>query len=209
MRVIGDVHGKFEQYIDIIKDVDTSVQVGDMGFSYNHMSGMNHIFIPGNHDNYDNLPQQALNGYGINLNLDVPFYYVRGGHSIDQCRRIEGISWWRNEELSYQELGEMIKDGSDSCMDLIISHEPPSIVSDLFDSNILKYYGYCKQWKSRTQHALQILCENVNPKIWIFGHMHKFMDESIDGTRFICLPELGYLDIDKELNITYPNNSRW
>jgi hypothetical protein len=34
------------------------------------------------------------------------------------------------------------------------------------------------------------------PKLWIFGHWHVPFDEVIAGTRFICLPELAYIDID-------------
>jgi len=48
LRVIGDVHGciniahphKNISYRDIIKDVDFSVQLGDMGFNYSGLKGI-------------------------------------------------------------------------------------------------------------------------------------------------------------------------
>jgi len=39
----------------------------------------------------------------------------------------------------------------------------------------------------------------------IFGHWHSNADEVIDGTRFICLNELSYCDIDvNTLEVNFP-----
>jgi hypothetical protein len=43
------------------------------------------------------------------------------------------------------------------------------------------------------------------PDLWIFGHWHCDADEVIDGTRFICLNELSYVDVDMEtLEVKWP-----
>jgi len=31
---IGDVHGRIPEYLDLIKDCEYSIQLGDMGFDY-------------------------------------------------------------------------------------------------------------------------------------------------------------------------------
>ena len=37
VRIIGDVHGKYEEYLLLLSAADYSVQIGDMGFSYNQI----------------------------------------------------------------------------------------------------------------------------------------------------------------------------
>ena len=54
VRIIGDVHGKYGEYLHLTDDAEYSIQLGDMGFSYNHMkelNPLNHTFFGGNHDN--------------------------------------------------------------------------------------------------------------------------------------------------------------
>lgn len=55
---IGDVHGKFNKYIDILKNnnYNISIQVGDFGIGFADIEyptelGSNNFFIRGNHDN--------------------------------------------------------------------------------------------------------------------------------------------------------------
>ena len=59
MRLIGDIHGKIEPYIQTALTYDT-VQIGDFGIGFMHNKDMekvnkfhtdgNHRFIRGNHD---------------------------------------------------------------------------------------------------------------------------------------------------------------
>ena len=39
MRFIGDVHGKYGQYKKLIAEVDSSIQVGDMGVGFRRLGG--------------------------------------------------------------------------------------------------------------------------------------------------------------------------
>jgi hypothetical protein len=39
------------------------------------------------------------------------------------------------------------------------------------------------------------MLEAHRPSLVIFGHWHMARDRIIDRTRFICLPELGWIDI--------------
>ena len=52
------------------------------------------------------------------------------------------------------------------------------------------------RWASRTRQALQAMWSAHSPELWIFGHWHKSFDHVLRGTRFICLAELEYIDID-------------
>jgi len=66
IRIIGDVHGLMSQYLDLISPVEYSVQLGDMGLDYSEIAhlGKSHVFIPGNHDNYNHLPDFSLRDFG-------------------------------------------------------------------------------------------------------------------------------------------------
>jgi hypothetical protein len=51
-------------------------------------------------------------------------------------------------------------------------------------------------WSSRTRQAFQSMWSAHSPDIWIFGHWHLSFDQIANGTRFICLSELEYRDMD-------------
>jgi hypothetical protein len=192
MLIIGDVHGKLDQYISLVKEQDRSVQVGDMGFNYQELSQLNHknhIFIPGNHDNYDNLPLHALGDFGHHTTFPVPFFYVRGADSVDKQYRLPYISWWPNEQLSYSEgqdclnLYEMIKP------DLVISHDCPLSVLKCLHARLFSPNG------SFTNQLLDEMWNIHQPNKWIFGHHHMDVSIKLDDTEFICLDELSSLEI--------------
>ena len=52
--------------------------------------------------------------------------------------------------------------------------------------------------ESRTRNAFRVMFEEHKPKLWIFGHWHVWFDQVIDGTRFLCIPELAFADVDTE-----------
>lgn len=176
MRFIGDVHGKIEEYKELV-EVE-SLQVGDMGFDYSDLDvSRDHRFVCGNHDNYHNLPPQALIGYGMWREI----FYISGGYSVDKTHRREGRDWFAEEELSVLSLNNAI----DYCLrtkpQTIVTHSAPSsIVEMMFDKVI----------QSRTKDALQSLFELFQPKLWVFGHFHTSWQEEVNGTKFICLDEL-------------------
>ena len=77
----------------------------------------------------------------------------------------------------------------------MVTHDCPLSVSNkLFIENGKSFSN--KQYKTRTGMALEAMFEIHKPKVWIFGHWHCNADEVIDGTRFICLSEFSYCDVD-------------
>ncbi len=184
MLFIGDVHGKFNRYLDLVKGHAGSVQVGDMGFDYqslNHLH-LTHRFIKGNHDNYEMADPHDLGDFG-NWG-DIGF--VRGAYSIDTYRRIEGYDKFRNEELSYQEMSQAIGHIVANQPKIMVSHDAPQCV-------VSQFFGIDD--RSHTRNGLQAIFEQHQPKVWIFGHHHKSVDEYIGDTRFICLAELETIEV--------------
>lgn len=189
--IIGDVHCKIEQYYEIIKKQNCdSIQVGDFGFKYEHdwhlknIDSNKHKINFGNHDYYEFLNEKHSLG---NFSFDGTIMTIRGANSIDKYRRTEGVDWFSNEELNYNEMQEVIDAYIENKPDIVITHDcPKSICYSLFG-----IYD-----KSITRDGLECMFELHKPDIWIFGHHHKSIDKNILGTRFVCLNELETFIID-------------
>jgi predicted phosphodiesterase len=187
MLVIGDVHGKVDNYWKILqKHKGTSIQVGDFGFKKQHdwhlanIDYSQHQINFGNHDDYSYLyePHSLSNwSYAYEAKLMT----IRGAYSIDKAYRTEYLDWWANEELNYSEMQQAVDFYNFNKPKIIISHDcPHEVRKQLFGIND----------KSITSDGLQVMFENHQPDLWIFGHHHKSKNEVINGTRFVCLAEL-------------------
>lgn len=203
IRVVGDVHGKTEQYLKIAKGTSYSLQIGDMGFNYLHLNELDpnhHFVLAGNHDNFEKYndkfvhqTKHFLGDFGVKTINNFEFFFVRGGYSIDWMYRKEGRDWWKDEELSYRKMEECLDMYSVVQPQTVISHECPSSICDLISG--VKYWDGELIKPSNTAKLLQSMFEIHQPKLWIFGHHHKSWKRTIEGTNFICLSELEHLDI--------------
>jgi predicted phosphohydrolase len=197
MIVVGDVHGR-------ILDLNTKAirntrilhfQVGDLGAGFANLSKLcpNIIWTRGNHDDpkicYEH-PSYA-GDYGHLRGKYKSLYYIGGGYSIDQDQRIPGISWWENEELSYEQLDNIIDDVVQKKPQVMITHECPT--------SIIPYVGFPSVFgipPSRTAQALERILEQHKPVTWLFGHHHMSLRQVIQGVQFICLKELEAIKIN-------------
>lgn len=186
MRYIGDVHGKVDRYLPLTYGVD-SIQVGDMGVGFTDIPvlGPNNRFIRGNHD----CPEECVShpNWIKDGTVEGDTMFIGGAWSIDQAYRIEGVSWWRDEELSIADFDHMINVALAAQPRVMITHDcPKSAVVPLFGREPVN---------TRTQQALDVILTACKPELWIFGHWHEDRDMNINGTRFICLDELSYIDL--------------
>jgi len=188
MIIVGDIHGRYRKLNDIArkhKD-QTIVQIGDFGFGFGEMFDLdgsliekNIRFFRGNHDNPElcNKHPQSLGDYGVFEGM----FFVAGADSIDKDLRIEGLTWWRNEELTMQQFNDAIDQYSHVKPEIVLSHDcPQQICTDFF--------GIPES--SRTRQGLQAMLEIHRPRVWIFGHHHRHFAKNVDGCTFRCLPEL-------------------
>lgn len=211
VRFIGDVHGKYTPYKKLIRNGPPSIQVGDMGIGFRRISGPNKgeiygnpphylmkenraFFIRGNHDNPEECRKHSQwipDGY-----FENGFMFLGGTASSDSTLRTKNYNWWEDEELSQQELNELIQKYVELKPHTMVSHDCPSEVADVL--NNFELFD-----KSRTQQALQAMWNGHSPDLWIFGHHHKHcwldLEKDKKNTKFICLAELEYLDIDLSL----------
>jgi len=190
MRFIGDTHAKFDRYLEIIQDCPASIQVGDFGVGFREVPtvGPTHRFIRGNHDNPHKVSQHNWIPDGT---VEGDTFFLGGGESIDRHNRIEGRDWWPEEELTLGQLYQYMDVYEAAKPRVVVSHECPSdVTARLFAHNVGRINN-----PSRTSQALGSLLYIHKPEIWIFGHWHLRVDEVLDGTRFICLEELGVIDL--------------
>lgn len=218
LRIIGDVHGKYNLYVKTAKEAKYSIQLGDLGFDYDwidfFLSYDAHKILGGNHDNYTSIDGKFvkqtphfLGDFGI---YSVPefgdIFYVRGGYSIDKNFRKEGVNWWPLEEITYAQglqaldLYEQVKPK------LVISHECPT--------SLLGYVGMSSQdvelWgikPSMTANLLQSMFDLHQPLIWCHGHHHKSKFIVKEKTTFISLGELAFVDLPKDLFVDFNTSS--
>jgi len=207
VRIIGDVHGKFGRYRDIIREVPFSIQVGDMGVGFmgfrggelksltnppfDSMSAGRHLFIRGNHDNPDVCRRHK---YWIPDGTVLEGIYCLGGAvSIDRQWRTEGLDWWPDEECSYAELEHMIDDYIAIKPEVVLTHECPDSIA----GEILAAFRKGRiEDGSRTRVALDRMFAAHQPREWYFGHWHESMSFERSGTKFRCLAELEHVDVN-------------
>jgi predicted phosphodiesterase len=213
LRIISDVHGKFDSYLKAARAAKHSLCLGDFGFSDSwnklHYSGLNpesHKVLAGNHDPYDMAPQSPfyLGDFGEATIGGVSLFFIRGGISIDRTyREAERINrgprtWWSQEELSFSQMIECMKAYRRAKPSIVVSHVPCASFASVMspDDKILVDFGFHKGFKEATQLLGDELLKIHRPKVWTSGHFHKSFQDEINGTRFVGLAELEYVDID-------------
>lgn len=192
--IIGDVHQKIVQYYAIVRrHGGKTIQVGDFGFGEYHKWHLNMLDSEknkvnfGNHDDYNFLYHpHSLSDFSFDSKNSL--MTIRGAASIDKWKRNEGIDWFPNEELNYNEMNQAIELADKEKPQIIISHDCPEEVRDTFFDISIKSNP---KNKSITTQGLQELFETHQPVLWVFGHYHRKINEQVNGTRFICLEELG------------------
>lgn len=200
MLLIGDCHGKFNQYQALVKNHRDTIQVGDMGIGFlrwphgdpyanppfDFMEAGNHSFIRGNHDNPAVCKQQKQWIADGTVKDDMMF--VGGAYSIDKAWRYEGFDWWPDEELSMQEFYPIADVYAGIKPRVMITHDcPAEVVGVIHPRNEIP--------NSLTQTAFQFMFAEYQPELWIFGHHHTSFRQKINGTQFICLNELETYDL--------------
>lgn len=181
---LGDVHNNLNHCYNVCQaNLDsTIVQVGDYGVGFvpldvlRRMSS-NFKFFVGNHDHRElakTLPH-CLGDYG---EYEGKFFFVSGANSIDRDQRIEGVSWWPDEELSYAQAEDCLEKWDASKVDVLVAHDVPQSFAE----------GYMLIYdKALTRNLLQSMIEVRKPKLFIHGHHHKSNQLTFNGIKVVSL----------------------
>lgn len=201
LLLIGDVHGKWEQYAKILEkyEPERSVQVGDFGIGFvpedeerleqvryamDNFGAGNNRYIRGNHDNPQSCREDPRCIADATFEEDTGIFYLGGAWSIDHAWRTPGIDWWPDEELSMDELYAAIDVYERVKPRMVVTHEcPEDIIGHMCP-------WYRREYPSRTRDALASMWSIHKPEKWVFGHWHTTVVNTIDDCKFICLNEL-------------------
>lgn len=197
ITLIGDVHGKYSEYANIVKGCNYSIQLGDMGFKYDILKDIDstrHMILPGNHDNYSICYEYShfLGDYGYTRLNTIDFFYYRGAYSIDRQYRTIGIDWWQNEQVDIESFIEARELYRSVKPDIVLSHDCPEQIAQLMLKPRQRMYQNITGW------GLGELYKIHEPKLWIFGHWHESRTIIYGNTKFICLDELETYTLTKE-----------
>lgn len=198
LRLIGDVHGYKQRYLKRCRKAEHTIQLGDHGFNYDHLTELEpskHKLLGGNHDNYDKITNwpHYLGDYGLHQIPELGcIFFIRGGFSLDRAYRTGGVDWWPDEEMSMKRCFEALSLYESVKPSFVVSHECPlEVISFLALSG--------RAIKSRTNQLLNQMFSVHQPKMWVFAHYHTSLRLHVNGTEFICLDELECFDF-KENN---------
>lgn len=206
LRLIGDIHGAWTYYKDHLIDPNIpSVQVGDFGYGFNYSKDalMLHWqeenptqrFIRGNHDNVKvcrKSKNYILDGWREEDGSGI--MYVGGAWSIDYGLRREDVDWWADEENSTQDFEYIYECYKEMKPRIMITHDAPLHPASWI--GLLPKGSF--QMVTRTALWLERMRQVHKPDLWVFGHWHKSVDRTAEGTRFVCLgiEEVKDLDLD-------------
>lgn len=156
--------------------------------------------LDGNHEDHGALPD-LVRAYD-----DVVTYLPRGGlHRLGPwsalclggARYMDAASTPRGSEVTAADLAVALGHPH-AAVDVVLSHDCPAGIG-VPNARGLEHYGPPGVPEFRDVAA------RYRPRIWFFGHHHRWFDEMVEGTRFLGLPQSwdGYvrLTVDGEVEM--------
>jgi hypothetical protein len=167
---LGDVHANLNHCLNVSNNNPdaTIIQIGDLGIGFVPLDVFcrlpsNFKFFPGNHD-CRKLCGQLPHFMGDYGEYGDKFFFVSGANSIDKDRRIENVSWWADEELTYNQAEDCLAKWETSKLDILVSHDIPQSFAE----------GYKLIYdRTLTRNLLQKMIEVRKPSMIITGHHHR------------------------------------
>lgn len=157
-------------------------------------------FLDGNHENFDLIKEMETiinwNGGRAGLLPGGIIHLLRGevyqignkrvgvcggANSVDKWHRTEGISWWRQEEITEQDIANLLLKTVTNChLDIMLSHDCPSSLVP----QVTAFSQINKSEISKSQERLEIINSTLKIDKWYFGHWH--LDLKFDN-KFECI----------------------
>lgn len=216
--------GKAIEYAQEL-DAQCILHLGDYGWDYLrwfvgsmqgllHKAGLPLYFIDGNHENFDKLrtfPLEADGTRKVSKNVHhlprghrftwdgVRFLACGGGVSVDRHRRVEGRSWWPQEQLTEEQIAVCTSRGA---TDVLLSHDCPAGV---MIPNLIKTAQYfpAAAIAASEAHRGKVLevAQATQPRLVMHGHYHERYTSRVD----LGWGEVKVIGLDKD-NSTLNDN---
>lgn len=143
------------------------------------------LFIDGNHENFEMLYSHEKTewmggeiraitdsiahlsrGQVFNL-FGKKFFTMGGANSIDKQSRRNRISWWEEEDITYEDMtiaNNNLALNNDT-VDYVLTHTCPFDVKRMMKMKV--------EFDSHNENQLQHIANILNYKAWYFGHYHE------------------------------------
>ena len=205
--VLGDVHGKFDQAIDICKQFPDKIiiSVGDIGIGFRGYPTPplpdNFKFIRGNHDNPEIIKNHPhfIKDFGMWNDIFV----LGGAKSVDQEWRTPMINWWPDEQLNLSERETAYEEYAINRPNIVVCHEAPYCLHKIGVAASITHNknneGFGGPTPNDTANLLDRMLQTHMPKLLIHGHWHNPLIYKQWGCVFISLGELEHIDINKTM----------
>lgn len=105
-----------------------------------------------------------------------------GAASIDRAHRVEGVSWWGGEEITYADVERCLS--YEGKVDILLSHDMTTAafeeMRDMTGLRLLPIGDGCRK-------ALQGVVEHHRPSLLCHGHYHWLWSSVVDNMRVVGL----------------------
>lgn len=161
------------------------------------------LWIDGNHENHDLLqtyPVEQWHGgriHKINNSIyhlmrgevftinDKTIFTFGGGYSTDRAYRKEGVSWWKGELPTHEEVNYALQslEKYNNHVDIILTHDAPRDIKEY-----LGFYNLCDMSVYGEEYedihsTLYFFKKNIVFQDWYLGHYH--IDKDIGNTHIL------------------------
>jgi predicted phosphodiesterase len=216
---LGDIHGNWNVIASLCRSIRNSViiSVGDYGIGFcqnkakearihNNINDIlfatnnNLVVVRGNHDDPSYFKKETalqlshiefVEDYTVKEYNGFKILLVGGAISVDRHKRKEGVSYWKDEALIYDQ------NKVTSC-DILITHTAPPWIGPFDKLGLIdSIEKYPELWDLCVQERRDVgkLIEQCGAKKHYCGHFHTWSQIEHNG----CLSRI--LDIDEVVNI--------
>ncbi|MCT1365047.1 MULTISPECIES: metallophosphoesterase [unclassified Microbacterium] len=204
VAVVGDVHGNFRwldivarAVQELAPEVTTMLQLGDWAMDPDTTdealdgTAIERIYVTlGNHENWGQItplldahPGAAVRVSKITWLLPRPGRLTIGGRSVlslggavsvDRAWRQEGVSYWKDEEITSEHVKSAIAGGP---AEVMLTHEPPAgtpvrSVQEILRTNPMGFPDDALRDSANSRARVAKVWNIVYPELLIHGHMH-------------------------------------
>lgn len=150
------------------------------------------LWIDGNHENHELLqtyPVEQWHGghiHKINNSIyhlmrgevftinDKTFFTFGGGYSTDRAYRKEGVSWWKGELPTHEEVNYALQslEKYNNHVDIILTHDAPRDIKEYLGFyNVCDMSVYGEEYED-IHSTLYFFKKNIVFQDWYLGHYH-------------------------------------
>lgn len=190
-------------------DITHIVQVGDFGYGWRGTKPFKaskayfsdeekkvyddaeKLWLDGNHENFTKLeedggewqPGWTHMSRGSILEVDgYRIMFFGGAASIDKTDRMEGVSWWRQENITYGQVQETLA-SVDGTIDALFTHDHASRIP-YSDSRSKRDHSE----SNGNRGLLDVIVERFMPSFCFFGHHHRGDYGMVGQMEWTCCP---------------------